>query len=481
MKKKAVVWSIILSCLIVLVGLGLLAYLGFYNRYWAEDYCYNRDFKDLGVLKSIGTYFAQGEDAKRGYSTNRYSLTLISGLFYLAGLFGTQIQASVIILLWLAGLFWSASVLFGDKIPRIFLFLGASVLLYFTLIFSPQRFQVLYWQAGVHYSYALIFGVFLVGLIFVKKRSKSHLYFHCGLSAFIGFIAGGLSETACVYLLSGAAVLVAATWWGKRNRQDWAVQAFPAALMALVGLLASFLVLVVSPSNDRYIDMPANHPPQISSLPRLANQYTLFFITNSIRVLPTPHLVFVALFVALPFLNQAFGMERTEIPVTRHLFWIALTVVLTYLLIASVQIPTAYFYSSQPAPRTQTLARFTMFIGIAVLAWNIGEMAAHTFRGNFLPAVALAILLLSAAYMARHISINYQELPGFRYRARVWDLRDQIIREAKDDGILRVEVPVIDTYLINVPDIIRSRQMDIWTSNCGTDYYGIDAVLAIPP
>ncbi|HEX2697304.1 MAG TPA: hypothetical protein VHM28_06305, partial [Anaerolineales bacterium] len=104
MLKKISTVTVVLSCCILLIGLALMAYLGLYNRYWSDDWCYNRDFKSLGVLGTVNTYFFTGEDARRGYSTNRYSLTLLSGLLYLPGVLGTQILAGLIIILWVGGL-----------------------------------------------------------------------------------------------------------------------------------------------------------------------------------------------------------------------------------------------------------------------------------------------------------------------------------------------------------------------------------------
>jgi len=90
--------STIFLCLTVAtIGLAILAYLGFYNRYWADDWCYNDDFKHQGVLKSIGTYF-DGENPHRGYPPNRYSFTILSGLLYVPGMFGTQILAATLLL-----------------------------------------------------------------------------------------------------------------------------------------------------------------------------------------------------------------------------------------------------------------------------------------------------------------------------------------------------------------------------------------------
>ncbi|MBK9781628.1 MAG: hypothetical protein IPP55_16500 [Anaerolineales bacterium] len=75
--------TVFLGSIAPIIGLGLMIYIGFYNRFWGDDWCYNFDFKTLGIDGAIKTYFMTGPEALRGYANNRYSLTLISGLLYL--------------------------------------------------------------------------------------------------------------------------------------------------------------------------------------------------------------------------------------------------------------------------------------------------------------------------------------------------------------------------------------------------------------
>src|SRR5512132_4418584 len=91
----------ILGLILFLSGLGLFAYLGFYNRYWADDWCYNADLKQLGFWGTI-----KGYTYITTYASNRYSLTLFSGLFYALGLLGVQIMTLAVIASWALGLFF---------------------------------------------------------------------------------------------------------------------------------------------------------------------------------------------------------------------------------------------------------------------------------------------------------------------------------------------------------------------------------------
>ena len=46
-------FALIVGLVIFLAGVSLFAYLGYYNRTWADDWCYNADFRNLGFLETI--------------------------------------------------------------------------------------------------------------------------------------------------------------------------------------------------------------------------------------------------------------------------------------------------------------------------------------------------------------------------------------------------------------------------------------------
>ncbi|MDO9301482.1 MAG: hypothetical protein Q7T89_08860, partial [Anaerolineales bacterium] len=166
MLKRLPSITFILGNIVVLAGLALLAYLGFYNRYWADDWCYSADARALGTIPATLQYF---EPDNTGYSTNRYSLTFFSALTEnTLGMFGNQLIATLTILLWLGGLFWTGRNLSRllKPIPTSAILLAAGLLLFYNLYLSPQRFQILYWRSGVlPYSAAIVFGLLLLGFI----------------------------------------------------------------------------------------------------------------------------------------------------------------------------------------------------------------------------------------------------------------------------------------------------------------------------
>lgn len=486
MFKKIGIASIILLCCVAVIGLGLLAYIGFYNRYWADDWCYNRDFKSLGVLGSLQGYFLTGQNALRGYSTNRYSLTLLSGLLYIPGITGVQVLATLIIVLWVVGLLW----MFGNfsrlykPFPQLAVFPSAVFLLCFMLYFSPQRFQILYWRSGVHYSFTIIGGIFLAALITTQMIGEHTRWITNSGIAVLAFFAGGLSETGCVYLFSGMILLFAAAWFGKRKQWAWAQRSFPAILTTCVALLASMIVLIISPSNDRYQTMSVR-PASLSLVPFLSLRFSLDFMVDSFKSQPLPNLIFIAFFIALavlqPILHPA---TRTPTKLRTALLVLITTAIVVFLLIAAVQAPTVYFYKSVPEPRAQSLSWFTLLIGLAVIGWIVGQIIVQRWNvKNWLYITAVLCTALCAVYTARLTVNNLPDLRLFEVRARLWDQRDATLRMARATALNRMDAIAIDTKGWGVEDmLIPGKLMNgQWISNCFSQYYGLDAVRAVSP
>jgi drug/metabolite transporter (DMT)-like permease len=66
---------LVLGVALLLGGLLLFAYLSVYNRHWADDWCYNADFRNKGFLDTVAGY---AYDVT--YTPSRYSVTIFAGL-----------------------------------------------------------------------------------------------------------------------------------------------------------------------------------------------------------------------------------------------------------------------------------------------------------------------------------------------------------------------------------------------------------------
>jgi hypothetical protein len=470
--------TVFFSLAVAAIGLALFAYLGFYNRYWADDWCYNNDFKHRGIIKSIGTYF-DGENPHRGYPPNRYSFTILSALLYLPGTFGTQILPALTIILWVLAIVW-----IGHNLNRFKSFttwpviiLAATLLLFYTLYLSPHRFQILYWRSGVlPYSWTIISGLYVLGLItsqLTKEHPSRNIIYATGFTSFLG---GGFSEIGSAFLFSGITLLLLVTWYEKRRSKEWALNTYSTILTAWVFLLIALIALAVSPSNARYVDLNRD-PNNLILVPFLALRYAFDFILYSLLGLPLPHAILFIAFVGTGILSRKTG-DTYDI---RRAAWIVLlTILVTYLLVAAIEAPTTYLYGAPPDPRGQSLARFVVLAGLAIVAWIIGATISSKLsnRVTFLPAI---LLLVCSAYTLRASLSVYRDLPGFMERAQLWDLRDTQIKNAIAQGITQIEIIAIDTKDINTRDIIRSEAFGEWvTDACGVQYFDAAAMRVAP-
>jgi hypothetical protein len=254
-------------------------------------------------------------------------------------------------------------------------------------------------------------------------------------------------------------------------------KSFQTIFVTWLFLLLGMIALIVSPSNARVAAMDAKRN-SLLAVPFVSLRHALDFIVFSLKGLLLPHVVFIGMMTGLGILST--DKNASNLTAKRVAILLAFTTLITYLIIVAIQAPSAYFYSATPDPRGQSLARFTLLLGLAVLAWIIGVWIAQKISGKWLLLASVTVMLAGFAYTARTITIIYSELDGFVYRAQIWDERNTIIEEAKAQGIMLIEVPAIDTVQIHTRDIFRTdgNGWNKFVQNCGSRYYGVDGLKA---
>jgi hypothetical protein len=470
--KKLSYLTIVLGNLVVLAGLALLAYLGFYNRYWADDWCYSADARQMGTIPATLQYF---DAEKTGYSSNRYSLTFFSALTEnTLGMAGNQLVATATIVLWLGGLVWLGWNLSRllKPLPLSVILLAAGILLFYNLYLSPQRFQILYWRSGVlPYSTAVIFWLYLLGFI-TQQMTRPTRWVNFVVTP-LAFITAGLGEISCVFLFSGTTLLLIGAWFYRK--QSWAKNSLQTTFITWLFLLLGMIALIVSPSNARVAGMDVKQS-SLLSVPFVSMRHAFDFIVLSLKGLPLPHLIFIGMITSLAILSS--DKNASDLTLKRVAVLLASSTLITYLLIVAIQAPSAYFYSATPDPRGQSLARFTLLLGLGFMAWIAGVWLAEKISGKWLRVASAVVMLAGLAYTARNIQSIYGELDGFVYRAQIWDERDAIIKNAKAQGVTLIEVPAIDTAEIHTRDMFGStgKGWSQFSENCGARYYGVDGL-----
>jgi hypothetical protein len=319
--------------------------------------------------------------------------------------------------------------------------------------------------------------LYILGLITSQltreQPSKGIIYW----SGLISFLGGGFSEIGSAFLFSSITFLLIATWYEKRRSKEWVIKTYSTIFTAWVFLLLALIALALSPSNARYVDLNRN-PNDPFLVPFLSLRYAFDFILYSLIGLPLPHAVLFIAFVGIGILSHT--SDNPPLEIKRSAWAILLTVFVTYLLVTAIEAPTTYLYSAPPDPRGQSLARFVVLAGMAIVAWIIGSTVS-TRLSKSLVLLPPILLLVCSAYTLRATLNVYRELPGFVERAQLWDLRDAQIKDSIAQGITQIEIVAIDTKDINTRDIIRSEAFGKWvTDACGVQFYDAEAMRVAP-
>ncbi|MEO8355743.1 MAG: hypothetical protein ABI621_07500 [Chloroflexota bacterium] len=466
----------IIGLVLFLAGLGLFAYLGFFNRYWADDWCYNADMKQLGFWGTM-----KGYTYITTYASNRFSLTLFSGLFYAPGLFGVQIMTLLVVAVWYLGLFYilvNVQAVSPFKFSRIQLALITAVIVYYSIYLTPHLYQSLYWRSGLlPYTAAVVLGVWTFALI-THQASRPILSKRvAAATAIVTFLAGGFSESGGATLTAILAAYVGLCLWFRQK--EWAKNSLPVASVALFSSILAIAVLIAAPTNAYRVGLYGD-PTDMLAFPGRLLYFTSDFVRFSFLDMPLPHLAVSATLFLLGFLFHRHNGRNIE---RRQLFLLVLFIAfLTFLFVAATYAPSAYIEKSPPAPRTRVISRFILTLGVGMIALLIGYYFGQVFQYRWLEGVAVILLLGAYAYGARSVLITSEKISLYSERAAQWDERDTLIMQSQQQGIREVNVRGIDGLPVGgIRDFKEQRGVGFWINQCAARYYGVDYIYATLP
>ena len=466
--------ALIVGLILALAGVGLFAYLGYFNRDWADDWCYNADFKNLGFLQTVAGYAYNVT-----YTPSRYSVTIFAGLFYAFGTLGTQLMTPLTVIFWVAGLaylFYNFAYMAGYQLSKWLALLGASVIVYFSIYLSPLIYQSLYWRTGM-LTYAMPLAFLPWIFVFITEDSKREKPSSL-LTAFIFILAllgGGFSEASCTVLVSTLGLYTLIAGIGYRQKKAWAMKTFVPALVALVGAVAAMALLVFAPTTqireERY-----GEPAGLVELAVLLYQNTYAFFVLSVKDYQNVLIIGMSIFSGFLFLPSL----KMDKPL--NILLLAASVgILSVLLVAASLAPSAYVERGMPADRTIIIPRFIAVLGFVVAGWLTGLALRETFTSKWLEALALLLLLASYAYPLYSLKVTAEKIPVYAQRAREWDAREETIQVAIADGEERADVYAIDGLPVGgIRDFDPPDKKGFWITKCAQDYYGLNLRVYLP-
>ncbi len=457
-------------------GLALLSYavLGFYSRYYADDYCMS------GLVFQRGFWQAQ-IDQYTGWS-NRFSGMFILSLSEIFGYSAIKVWTALVLVLLVAAFAWTLAQInrwLNLSFSRWFLVLLAELVAFFTILFAPQLYQSFFWRIGIiTYTLPLIFLVLLTGLVIrFSTRAQSGRVHRAGIVACIAiaFFAGGFSETYLTVQISIAlfGLFIVLFLVKGAPRRNW----LSMILAVLIGSLFSLVVVLASPGNAiRQAAMPP--PPGILSWIKMILLHAFLFIYRALDANPFQFLLAVlipSLLVYGYYANKSTSRRRPSL-----LFVMLFSApVVGFALVSAVMAPAAYVQSSYPDDRVLVEAGFVL----AVMLIFIGALMGFIFSQlqlwaneaiipllQGLVALLAIILLLYPLYAAQK---NVALLPEFQSRAVSWDARDARIRTARQSGEFVVMVKGF-----NAPGNLVEFQVDSgdWVNQCASSFYDVSQI-----
>ena len=459
----------VLGFIVILAGVGLFVYLGYYTRYWADDWCYNADFKNLGLLETVAGYAYNVT-----YPPSRYSVTIFAGLIQVFEILGMQLMTPLTIIFWVAGLaalFFNIARMIGYQLSKWLVVFIASFIVYFSIYLSPHIYQSLYWRTGMlTYVTPLVFLPWIFVFITMQSQREKPSTWLTALIFILTLLGGGFSEASSTVLVSTLGLYVIIAGIGYRKKQTWALKTFIPAVVALVGALAAMALLVFAPTTqvrkERY-----GEPAGLGELVVLLYQFTYAFFVLSIKDYQNVALILLSTVSGFLFIPDQIKIEKPA----SALLLAALVGVICVFMVAASFAPSAYIERGLPADRTIVIPRFIAVFAFVVPGWITGLALRELHSAKWLEILAALLLLAVYMYPVYSLTITAEKIPIYAQRAQAWDDRDANVRAAVAINEDWVIVWGIDGLPVGgIRDFDPQGKSGFWITRCAMDYYGIN-------
>ncbi|MBN8658403.1 MAG: hypothetical protein J0M11_21895, partial [Anaerolineae bacterium] len=278
--QKTLIYLAWFGVFAVTAALAVYAYLGFFSRYMADDYCLLVDLKFGDILtNSVNKYF---------FKSNRFTNLFVLGFWEL---FPNNIAFMPVlhIIFWVGGLYWLLNELnktFNLALPLPVVLFIAETLALFSFFMAPNVFQILYWRPGqVSYLTPIVmFTLMAAWLVNLVRRDKVTLPL-AFLFGFMAFFVGGLSETLGALHISILSLVLLCVFLFDKSPRRKPAQTLLMAL--LIGALLALVVMFLAPANEVRINDENGSPPFTTVLLRTF-EYSFLFLRITFTNLPLP-------------------------------------------------------------------------------------------------------------------------------------------------------------------------------------------------
>jgi hypothetical protein len=468
--------TVVLATLLLLVPLGLHAYIGLYSRYLADDYC------TASTLRQLGFYGSQ-IDWYNNWS-GRFSFTFFINATQLLGAGITPFLTVLIILIWLIVLRYTLSRVFrliGREVPALWSLLMSIFILYAVLDSTPDIYQSLYWQTGM-ITYVVPLILFTLFFGWVSSISLDNLGQKPGPiillgSGFLTFLAGGFSETFVAMQTTALAVIFLIMLFARRRDR----KLNPALLVTgLAGSIIAMITVALAPGNSvRQALMPT--PPDLLSLLGWSLRHGLAFAVKSALSTPitfTNSVILSAILAIIAPWNIETSTQTGKRNVRRLSTYLLGILIVTYLLIVASVAPSVYATSAYPAERALVTGQYVSTSASVIVGFLVGitlkpRIPFKLSSANLVRAsgiILLGIGVLSSALRSTMI------IPSARSFAQQWEQRNQELLLAFQQGLTETRASSLP-HMGGLAEI--GNDPSEWINRCVANSYGLERITSI--
>lgn len=477
-KTRYFVYAVGLGMVALLVAVGIYTYLGTFSRHLADDYCEAVRVTNMSPLDAVFERYSVG--AWR--AANRYSNLLFVGISESLSENNIPFSTVSMIIMWYFGLTWTVyelrKFLKIDWLIHFDLFWGL-FFGFFSFLQAPNLFQTVYWRSSMMTHFApLVFGLFLTAFLLKSARTPAAqpVPLWVGVVIFLSsFVIAGFSEpptaTALVALLLS---LLAVGIWGKSPARKKYVILLG---WAFTGVFVGLLTMIFSPA---IADVKSEKGLNLIELLGTSFLYAYLFIVDSLKTQPLPSLISISVSAAMFWLyGQVNPIELTSRRKRLFLFLILAIPVLVWVLIAAGFSPSVYGQGF-PVERMRFLARSLMIAGFMLEGALLGLLLQHVqFKPNP-QAGQLAVLAVFTVIMVVYplraaVNILRYDVPEYRARAELWDLRNAYIIRHASMGEKDLVIPGFSgVYQVKEID----NDPNHWVNKCAARFYNVETIRA---
>ncbi len=483
-RKNLVQWLsnlntwIFIAAGVVLAAICVYAYLGLFARFQADDYCMAWNAQ-RPLLDSI-TYWYKSD-------SSRYAATALFTLIEKISRGPMPVLTGLMLALWLTGTFFLVHNLQKTlklEIPRIASFLLAGLLVFYVPLFSPNRYQILFWRpALVTYTIPMALLTFLCCLLLIQAQNPVRKWrpLVATLLVILFFFNGGFSETMAALQIGGLGLTILAVFFlAKGETRNWTLILVGSALL---GSLLAMATLYFSPATAMRQGL-IGPPPDLLNLIKMSFTFSFQFMYISLNEYAFPFIIILLTSMLLAYVlfykpGRGAGLHPTSLVTV--IFSLPLFV---YLIMVCICAPSAFGESTYPEPRVLVTA-FTFMVALIIIEGFIfgiclGLLHQQSFE---LPPIELRIfsilfLVVLSLYPLYSTRKLLQDLPDYQKRAIAWDERHARIRALAGQGQQEITINSFDS-ISSLMEL--GPESSMWVNQCAAYYYGVQSITAELP